>query len=174
MKVSLLSGFTLAFPLLIFEIWLFAAPGLKRGERIFSLIAIPFALAFFVGGMAFAYYIMLPVALPFLLSFQGIQAIPRPYSYFPFVTNMLFWLGVGFEFPLAILVLARLGVVHYKDLAKQWRIAIVIIAVAAAAVTTTVDPVNMGIVMVPLAVLYFLSIGFAFIAEKRKKKPEEE
>lgn len=174
MKVSLLSGFTLAFPLLIFEIWLFAAPGLKRGERIFSLLAIPFALAFFVGGMAFAYYIMLPVALPFLLSFQGIQAIPRPYSYFPFVTNMLFWLGVGFEFPLAILVLARLGVVHYKDLAKQWRIAIVIIAVVAAAVTTTVDPVNMGIVMVPLTILYFLGILFAFIAEKRRRKPEEE
>ena len=72
MKVALLSGFTLAFPLLIFEIWLFAAPGLKRGERIFSLLAIPFALAFFVGGMSFAYIVMLPVALPFLLSFQGI------------------------------------------------------------------------------------------------------
>jgi sec-independent protein translocase protein TatC len=174
MKVSLLSGFTLAFPLLIFEIWLFAAPGLKRGERIFSLLAIPFALAFFVGGMAFAYYIMLPVALPFLLSFQGIKAIPRPYSYFPFVTNMLFWLGVGFEFPLVILVLARLGIVHSKDLAKQWRIAVVIIAVVAAAITTTVDPVNMGIVMLPLTILYFLSIGFAFVAEKKRKKPEEE
>jgi sec-independent protein translocase protein TatC len=174
MKVSLLSGFTLAFPLLIFEIWLFAAPGLKRGERIFSLLSIPFALAFFVGGMAFAYYIMLPVALPFLLSFQGIHAIPRPNSYFPFVTNMLFWLGVGFEFPLVILVLARLGIVHSKDLAKQWRLAIVIIAVVAAIVTTTVDPVNMSIMMAPLTILYFLSIGFAFLGEKKRNKPPEE
>ena len=174
MKVSLLSGFTLAFPLLIFEIWLFAAPGLKRGERIFSLLAIPFALAFFVGGMAFAYYIMLPVALPFLLTFQGIHAIPRPNSYFPFVTNMLFWLGVGFEFPLAILVLARLGIVHSRDLAKQWRFAIVIIAVVAAVVTTTVDPVNMTIMMAPLTILYFLGIGFAFIGEKKRNKPPEE
>lgn len=173
MKVALLSGFTLAFPLLVFEIWLFAAPGLKRGERIFSLLAIPFALAFFVGGMTFAYFVMLPVALPFLLSFQGIQAIPRPYSYFPFVTNMLFWLGVGFEFPLVIFVLARLGIVHAKDLANQWRLAIVIIAVLAAIVTTTVDPVNMMIVMLPLSLLYFMSIGFAFIAEKRHRKPEE-
>lgn len=173
MKVSLLSGFTLAFPLLIFEIWLFAAPGLKRGERIFSLLAIPFALAFFLGGMTFAYVVMLPVALPFLLSFQGIQAIPRPNSYFPFVTNILFWLGTGFEFPLVILVLARLGIVHAKDLANQWRLAIVIIAVVAAVVTTTVDPVNMTIMMLPLTVLYFLSIGFAFIAEKRRKKPED-
>jgi sec-independent protein translocase protein TatC len=174
MKVALLSGFTLAFPLLIFEIWLFAAPGLKRGERIFSLLAIPFALLFFVGGMAFAFYVMLPVALPFLLSFQGIHSIPRPNSYFPFVTNILFWLGVGFEFPLVILVLARLGVVHSKDLAAQWRIAIVVIAVIAAVVTTTVDPVNMMIVMAPLTILYFLSIGFAFVAEKRRQKPEEE
>ena len=173
MKVALLSGFTLAFPLLIFEVWLFAAPGLKRGERIFSLLAIPFALAFFVGGMSFAYIFMLPVALPFLLSFEGIQAIPRPYSYFPFVTNLLFWLGAGFEFPLVILVLARLGIVHAKDLASQWRLAIVIIAVVAAIVTTTVDPVNMTIMMLPLIVLYFLSIGFAFIAEKRRQKPEE-
>jgi sec-independent protein translocase protein TatC len=174
MKVALLGGFTLSFPLLIFEIWLFAAPGLKRGERIFSLLAIPFALIFFVGGMAFAYFIMLPVALPFLLSFQGIHAIPRPNSYFPFVTNMLFWLGVGFEFPLVILVLARLGVVHYKDLAKQWRIAIVIIAAVAAIVTTTVDPVNMMIMMAPLTILYFLSIGFAFFGEQKRHKPEEE
>jgi sec-independent protein translocase protein TatC len=75
---------------------------------------------------------------------------------------------------LAILVLARLGIVHYKDLAKQWRIAIVIIAVVAAAVTTTVDPVNMGIVMLPLTILYILGIGFAFVAEKRHNKPEEE
>ena len=174
MKVALLTGFTLAFPLLIFEIWLFAAPGLKRGERIFSLLAIPFALVFFVGGMTFAYYVMLPVALPFLLSFQGIQAIPRPYSYFPFVTNMLFWLGVAFEFPLVIFVLARLGLVHAKDLANQWRLAIVIIAVVAAIVTTTVDPVNMMIVMLPMTILYFLSIGLAFIAEKKRNKPEEE
>jgi sec-independent protein translocase protein TatC len=174
MKVALLAGFTLSFPLLIFEVWLFAAPGLKRGERIFSLIAIPFALVFFIGGMAFAYYIMLPAALPFLLSFQGIQAIPRPYSYFPFVTNMLFWLGVAFEFPLVIFVLARLGIVHSKDLASQWRFAIVIIAVVAALVTTTVDPVNMALVMAPMSVLYFLSIGLAFLAEKKRKKPEEE
>ncbi len=174
MKVALLSGFTISFPLLIFEIWLFAAPGLKRGERIFSLLSIPFALAFFVGGMAFAYFVMMPVALPFLLSFQGIQAIPRPNSYFPFVTNMLFWLGVAFEFPLVIFVLARMGLVQAKALASQWRLAIVVIAVVAAVVTTTVDPVNMMIVMLPMSLLYIISIGLAFFAEKRRKKPDEE
>jgi sec-independent protein translocase protein TatC len=71
-------------------------------------------------------------------------------------------------------VLARLGIVHYKDLAKQWRIAIVIIAVVAAVVTTTVDPVNMTIMMAPLTILYFLSIGFAFLGEKKHDKPPEE
>ena len=168
MKVALLSGFTLAFPLIAFEIWLFVAPGLKRGERVFSLFAIPVAVVFFVGGMAFAYFIMLKPALSILLRFANIQSIPRPNSYFPFVTSLMFWLGMFFEFPLVIFVLARLGMVKGRSLLNQWRIAVVIIAILAAAITTTVDPINMSLVMLPMILLYFLSILLAFIAERRR------
>jgi len=169
MRVALLVGFALAFPYIAFELWLFAAPGLKKKERFFSLMAIPAATLLFVGGMAFAYFVMLPTAIPFLVNFMGIQTELRPSSYVRFVTGVMFWIGISFEFPLVIYVLASLGVVKGKFLAQQWRLAVVIIAILAAAITVTVDPVNMGLVMAPMIVLYFLSIGLAYIAQGSKK-----
>ena len=166
MRVSLLSGFALVFPYIALELWLFIAPGLKRSSRYYGLIAIPVTTIFFLGGMAFAYFVMLPTALPFLLNFGGINTIPRISSYIKFVTNIMFWLGVAFEFPIVIFILASLGLVSAKTLAQHWRLAVVIIAVIAALITPTVDPVNMAIVMGPLILLYILSIGLAKIAQR--------
>ena len=174
MRVTLLSGFTIALPYIIFEIWLFIAPALKVSSRIKGLIAIPAALILFVGGLAFAFFIMLPTALPFLFNFMGLTTQPRPSSYYNFVTTILFWIGVTFEFPLVIYLLANLGLIKAKALATQWRIAIVIIAVIAAAITPTVDPVNMGLVMIPMIVLYFISIGLAFIAQRSRTVKQKE
>jgi sec-independent protein translocase protein TatC len=172
MRVTLLAGLTLAFPFIVFELWLFMAPGLKRSERFFTLLAMPFAYVFFLCGLAFAYYLMLPAALPVLLNFMGLSTLPRPNSYFPFVVNLLFWMGMSFEFPLVIFILARLGMVTARDLMNQWRMAIVIIAILAAAITTTTDPANMALVMLPMSILYFISIGLAFVAQKRKTAQE--
>ncbi len=169
MRVALLAGFSAALPYITFEMWLFAAPGLKRRSRIFGLIAIPVAFLFFVGGMAFAYYVMLPSALPFLINFMGINTLPTPSSYIRFVTGLMFWIGIAFEFPLVIFVLANLGFVRAQALAAQWRIAVVLIAILAAAITPTVDPVNMGLVMGPMILLYFLSIGLAYIAQGHRE-----
>jgi sec-independent protein translocase protein TatC len=168
MRVSLLTGVALAFPYIALELWLFIAPGLNRQARIWGLLAIPIATIFFLGGMAFAYYAMLPTALPFLLNFMGITTIPRPSSYISFVTALMFWLGVAFEFPLVIFLLAKLGLVKASFLSKQWRLAVVIIAVIAAAITPTVDPVNMSLVMGPMLVLYFFSVLLAKIAQPRE------
>jgi sec-independent protein translocase protein TatC len=172
MRVTLLAGLTLAFPLIVFELWFFIAPGLKRSERFFTLLAMPFAYIFFLSGMAFAYYLMLPAALPVLLNFMGLETLPRPNSYFPFVVNLLFWMGISFEFPLVIFILARLGMVKARDLTNQWRLAIVIIAILSAAITTTTDPANMALVMLPMSVLYFISIGLAFVGQKRTPAAE--
>jgi sec-independent protein translocase protein TatC len=174
MRVTLLSGLTFSFPLIVLEIWLFVAPGLKRSERFFTLFSMPFAYVFFLSGMAFAYYLMLPTALPILLNFMGLSTLPRPNSYFPFVVNLLFWMGMSFEFPLVIFILARLGLVTARNLINQWRLAIVIIAVLAAAITTTTDPANMALVMAPMSVLYFISIGLAFLAQKRRNITQAE
>jgi sec-independent protein translocase protein TatC len=78
----------------------------------------------------------------------------------------MFWIGVSFQFPLIIYVLARVGIIQAKVLTEQWRLAIVIIAVVAAVITPTVDPVSMALVMGPLVALYFLSIGLASFAQR--------
>ncbi len=173
MKVALLGGLALALPYVAFEFWLFAAPGLRPRERWFGLIGIPLAAVFFIGGMAFTYYMLLPSALPFLLNFLGIQAQVRPQSYFDFVTGLLFWIGIAFEFPLVIYVLTAMGLIKPQVLARNWRIALVIIAVVAAAITPTVDPVNMALVMLPMTLLYFLSILLSYMAYSGRRKPEE-
>ena len=164
MRAALLSGIALALPYIAFEFWLFAAPGLKPRERKYGLAGIPLAALFFLGGMVFCYFVLLPSALNFLLNFMGIQAELRPSSYFSFVTGLMFWIGVAFEFPLVIYILTSVGFVKPQVLAQQWRLAIVIISIAAAAITPTVDPVNMSLVMIPMSLLYFLSIGLSYIA----------
>lgn len=172
MRVSLLSGFALAFPYICFEFFAFINPGLRRRERILILTAIPAAFVLFLAGLAFAYFVMLPAALPFLLNFMGISTRVRPMNYVRFVTGLMFWIGVAFQFPLIIYALAAIGLVNARTLMNGWRIAVVGIAVLAAAVTPTVDPVNMALVMAPMIVLYFMSIGLAAIAGRRREQAE--
>jgi sec-independent protein translocase protein TatC len=170
MKVALLGGVALASPYIAFELWLFAAPGLKPGARWLGLLSIPLVLIFFLGGMVFAYFILLPPALKFLLNFMGITVIPRPSTYIGFVTTILFWIGITFEFPLVIYMLTLMGIVQPKTLIKQWRIALVVIAIVAAAITPTTDPVNMSLVMGPMVALYFLGIGLGYLALNGRKQ----
>ncbi len=173
MKVALLGGVAIALPYVAFELWLFAAPGLRPRERWFGLTGIPLAAICFIGGTEFTYIVLLPSALPFLLNFLGIQARIRPASYFSFVTGLMFWIGVAFEFPLVIYVLTAIGLIKPQPLARNWRIAVVIISIVAAAITPTVDPVNMTLVMLPMILLYFISIGLSYMAYSARQKPEE-
>jgi len=170
MRIALFSGIALASPYLAFELWLFAAPGLKPRARKIGLIGIPLTSILLISGMLFAYYFMLPTALPFLLNFMGVQTIPRPSSYINFVSGLMLWIGVAFEFPLVIFVLSLMGIAKPRFMAQQWRIAVVIIAIIAAVITPTVDPVNMVLVMGPMVVLYFLSIGLSYLASISRKK----
>lgn len=168
MRVALLCGIAIAMPYIGVEIFAFLNPGLRRRERITLLIIIPATTVLFLLGAAFAYYIMFPAALPFLLNFLGISAAIRPANYIRFVTGLMFWIGVAFQFPIIIYALAALGIVDAGMLTRGWRFAVLGIAILAAAVTPTVDPVNMGLVMLPMIVLYFLSIGLAAIASRRR------
>jgi sec-independent protein translocase protein TatC len=170
MRVALLAGFAISLPYIILELWMFAAPGLKRKARLRGLFAIPLATLFFVGGMAFAYYVMMPAALPFLLNFLDINTAVRPASYIKFSTGLMFWIGIAFQFPLVIFALAGMGLIKAKMLATQWRIAVIIIAILSAAITPTIDPINMALVMGPMILLYFLSIGLAYLAQGRREK----
>ena len=170
MRVALTSGISIMLPYIAFELWLFAAPGLRPRERKFGLIGIPFATILFLVGVAFTYFILLPAALPFLGSFTEIAQFWTAKDYFGFVTGLMIWLGIFFEFPLVIYILTSMGLVQPVVLAKQWRLAIVIIAIIAAAVTPTIDPVNMSLVMLPMSLLYFVSIGLSYIAYAGRRK----
>lgn len=164
MRVAFVSGFVLALPFVFAQVWLFIASALRENEFRHIYYALPAAVALFLAGAAFAYWVMLPVAIPFLVGFQDIPTVPRPANYIKFVTSLVFWVGMSFELPLVMFVLARLGLVTAKGLARRWRYAVVIIAVMAAMITPTVDLVNMGLVLLPLLVLYLLSILMAWVA----------
>jgi sec-independent protein translocase protein TatC len=176
MRVALTSGIAIAFPYLAFEIWLFAAPGLNSREKKNTLFGIPIAVVLFLTGMTFTYLILIPPALKFLAGFTDISQDWASAEYFGFITGLMLWIGAFFEFPLVIYVLTSLGLVRPQILLKQWRIAVVIIAIIAAAVTPTIDPVNMALVMLPMIALYFISIGMsqvAYAARKRNMPTEE-
>jgi sec-independent protein translocase protein TatC len=172
MKGALLGGFALASPYIAFELWLFAALGLHSRARWLGLFSIPLVIIFLVGGMAFAYFILLPPALKFLLNFMGVQVIPRPSSYIGFITGILFWIGITFEFPLVVYILTLMGIIQPKSLLKHWRIAVIIIAILAAAITPTTDPVNMSLVMAPMIGLYFISVGLCYLAMFSRRRRE--
>ena len=177
MRVALTSGLAIMLPYIAFELWLFAAPGLRPRERKYGLIGIPLATILFLTGIAFTYFILLPAALPFLGGFTEIQQFWTARDYFGFVTGLMTWIGLFFEFPLVIYILTSMGLVQPRTLAQHWRIAIIIIAVLAAAITPTIDPVNMGLVMLPMSLLYCVSIGLSHIAyagRRRRNLPETE
>ncbi len=166
MRVSLLSGVVLAMPWMVSEVYLFIAPGLMPSSRVRLLIAIPLASLLFLAGVVYTFYVMLPTAIPFLQDFMGIKTQWRPAAYFGLITSLMFWVGLAFQMPLIIYTLAMVGWLKTKQLIDQWRIAIIVIAIIAAVITPTTDPVNMGLVMLPMVLLYFISIVGAWFAER--------
>jgi sec-independent protein translocase protein TatC len=166
MKVSLISGMTLAMPVIVYQFFRFIAPGLTKEERRYLWLVAPGATISFLVGAAFAYFVMLRVTVRFLYGF--LQEVAEPLwsldTYLSLVTRMIFWVGMIFEMPLIIFFLAKLGVISADTLARNRKYAIVIIAIVAAVVTPTPDPVTMGLVMLPLVVLYEVSIFLARLA----------
>ncbi|MBN1953954.1 MAG: twin-arginine translocase subunit TatC [Anaerolineae bacterium] len=172
MQVSLLGGAALAMPYIVYQLWRFFSPGLTRRENRYVLILVPFATLLFLSGAAFSYFVMLPAAVPFLTGFLGIKTEPRPADYISFITSLMFWIGVSFEIPLVIFFLAKVRIVNHRMLLRNWRTAIFAMAVLAAFVTPTPDPVNMGLVMIPLIILYGLSVILARIAYRPAEESE--
>lgn len=181
-KVALLCGVVVAIPFLVYQLMAFIYPAMetpkeKRNFKIFAFFAIPSEFVFFVGGIAFSYLVLLPFALRYLFSFGSDLATPwwAISEYTNFVLNLLFWMGMTFETPLIMLILTQIGVVDAKWFASKRKFAIVIIAIAAAVITPTPDPINMSFVMGPLLFLYELGILLSRLVRKplRKAEPEE-
>jgi sec-independent protein translocase protein TatC len=162
-KVALFAAFMVSFPVLAIQLWRFVAPGLYAKEKKAFL---PFLLAtpvFFAAGACFAYFVAMPWALHFLLSYQGDvggvsqEALPGVGNYLNFVTRFLFGFGAAFLLPILLMILERAGLVTREQLAKSRRYAIVA-AAAVSAVLTPPDVVSMLLLLVPLYSLYEFAI----------------
>ena len=168
-RVALLAGAIFAIPYITYQLFMFIAPGLKRKEKRWILLSLPATTGLFLTGVAFAWFIMVPAALSFLRDFESdiFKAEWTAERYIAFITSLLFWIGVAFEMPIVVFILARMGILGPGPLIRNWRLAVVLITVAAALITPTVDPFNMLLVIAPLLVLYILSVGLAVIAFPR-------
>jgi sec-independent protein translocase protein TatC len=165
-KVAIVIGLVIAMPVIMYQLFQFARPGLEPIERRYVIIGAPAASLSFAAGVVFAATVLLPAALPFLQGFLfGI--VEQRYSierYISFVSNILVWAGLVFETPLVMYFLAKLGVVTPEGFAKARRVVIIGAAAGAAVITPTTDPVNMLLVMVPFMLLYELGILLARLA----------
>jgi sec-independent protein translocase protein TatC len=174
MKVSLIGGFVLALPYFVYEAVMFVAPALTRREKIYIALLLPSIAIFFLGGAIFAYYILLPPALNFLIHPPFGQDIAEPAirisNYISVVTKLLFWIGISFEIPIVIVFLSKIGIVHPDGLARWRKWAFLLAFVLAAIITPTFDPVNQTLVAGPIIILYELGIWLArlFGAKRRK------
>ena len=141
-KVSLLGGLVLALPVILYHAVRFVAPGLTPKERRILFSFLPAALLAFVGGMAFGYYVMIPPALKFLLTFGGDVADPliRISNIVNIMIRLLFWLGIAFETPLVMYVLAVLGIVNARGFGRFRRLWLVVSFIIAAAITQPSTP----------------------------------
>jgi sec-independent protein translocase protein TatC len=162
-KVALFAALMLSFPVVATQLWRFVAPGLYVKEKKAFLPFLLMTPLFFAGGACFAYYLAMPWALHFLLSYQGNiggvqqEALPGVGNYLTFVTRFLFGFGTAFLLPVLLMILERAGIVTREQLASSRRYAIVA-AAAAAAVLTPPDVVSMLLLLVPLYGLYEFAI----------------
>lgn len=162
-KAALILGLILAAPVIVYQLIAFIVPGLTRSEKRMLYASMPLVFLLFATGVAFCAFVVLPFTLRYLQTFLT-DLFKAEYSvsyYMSFVANFVLWVGLAFETPLVIALLARLGVVTPQQLVRTWRYAIVIIAVLAAIITPTPDPFTMSVVMVPLFGLYVLGLIMA-------------
>lgn len=170
-KVSVLVGFAAAFPIVLYQVIAFVRPGLKGNERRTLYLLIPGGTILFVAGAAFAYYVAIPPAIHFLLQFGGEIALvtPRLSSYVSLVSTLMIWMGLIFEIPIAMYLLAKLGILRPQSLSKQRRWVILFAFVIAAIVTPTVDPVTQALVAGPIIVLFELGLLLTRLAVRAPK-----
>lgn len=173
-KVAGLAGIFVASPIVLYQVWRFVAPGLYKNEKLQS---VPFVLAgtfFFLAGGAFAYFVAFPFAVEFLLSmgqeFDPMITIER---YFGFLLTVILGLGLMFEVPILIFLLARLGVVTPGFLMRHFRWAVLIIFIAAAILTPTPDIINLCIFALPTIALYLLGVAAAAVVTPKSTDSED-
>ena len=172
--VSLYAAIAVSIPFLLLQIWGFISPALYKHERSYVTPFIALSSISFVIGAAFAYYILFPPAVKYLLGLgSDFQLLLRATDYFDFITLIMLAMGLIFQMPAITYVLARIGIVNAGFLLRSWKIAIVVILIVAAVVSPTADIPNMMLFAAPMMVLYVISIFIAWFFGRRRKNDAE-
>jgi sec-independent protein translocase protein TatC len=173
MKVALLAGVFVASPVILWQFWLFVSPALYRHER---SIVVPFVVlttVFFLSGGYFGYKIAFPMVVKFLLSVgQGFRQVITINEYFSMASKVILGLGLVFELPVLIMVLARFGIVTPKFLLKYFKFAVLVIFIIAAIITPTPDIPTQCVFAIPMIGLYLLGVLVAWIFGKKRRVEE--
>ncbi len=175
MEIAFFASLLFTAPYTLFEIWRFVSPGLYKDEKRYVLPFIFFSSILFGGGVLFGYFIALPPAFAFFVSFSTdfLKPMISFKEYLGLTLKFLLAFGLSFEMPVFIFFLAKLGIVNAKMLAKQRRYAILIIFIAAAILTPSPDAISQLLMALPLMVLYEVSIFVARFARRKKSAPGE-
>jgi sec-independent protein translocase protein TatC len=172
LKMSALAGLILATPVVMSQLWLFIAPGLYAHEKRFAIPFVGLASAFFIGGTLFGHYILFQVAWGFFANFGAETAyvtfMPRLQDAFGLYVRLVLACGVIFQLPTVVFFLARMGVASPRFLIRNFKYAFLLCFVLAAILTPTPDPVTMTVMAGPMLALYIMSIGIAWVFQKRK------
>ena len=169
-KIGFLVGVFVASPLILWQIWKFIAPGLYSHEKKFAIPFVVMSTFFFLSGGLFAHYVAFPWTWAFFGSFATdyMRFVPRVDEAFSMYTRMILAFGVVFEMPTLVFVLARMGLITARMLIKYFKYALLVIFVVAAVVSPGGDIPSQLILAVPMMLLYALSIGIAFICQRRR------
>jgi sec-independent protein translocase protein TatC len=173
-KISMISGLGLSAPVIFLQLWGFIAPGLYRKEKRYAFGFVTLSTTFFIGGAMLGWYIGFPITLQYFLGLtkdaagQGVNLQPTLMigQYLDFALDMLLAFGLVFELPLFLTILSMVGLVNYIQLARFGRWAVLISCIVAALLTPA-DVASMMVMAVPLVVLYFMSIGLAYVFGQR-------
>jgi sec-independent protein translocase protein TatC len=164
LEVSLYAALCLSVPFLLWQVWAFVSPGLYPHERGWALPFVSMSTVSFVGGAAFAYYVLFPPAVEYLLGLgQDFRLFLNASDYFDFIIIVMLAMGAVFQMPAITYVLSRIGIVNARFLVAHWRISIIVILAAAAILSPTNDIPNMMLFAAPMLVLYVVSIFVAWI-----------
>lgn len=172
-KVSIVAGFVLASPWIFFQVWQFVAAGLFPHERKYVYRFLPMSLGLFLVGAVFCFHFVFPIVLDFLISFNrwlGVVLRPRLSEYISFALLLPVMFGISFQLPLVMLLVERIGIITIEGYRKNWRMAVLIIAVASMLLTPS-DPSSMLLMMFPLIILYFGGIMLCSIKPKEEADP---
>jgi len=170
-RTSIILGFSISIPFLLYEIIMFLRPGLIGKEKIYVYLLIPLCFIFFIIGALFSYYFVIPSALNFLINFGDDIAQPMinigPLTSLMF--SLMFWMGIIFQIPLVMFLLGSLGIITYKGLSKYRRWIILISFILGAIITPTVDPITQIIVALPIILLFEVGLLLIRIRSRDKK-----